>query len=412
MATSIFSKKQKEPDYKLALQETENSILKRLNTFIDETTNKWGSTNDWIKKTGDQVNELLKRTFDLQRKVEGQIIDVENTAKKQFYDFEVKLQKKLDDIDKIYATNDKFEEIGSQIVSAVKKMDKKINAQSAKTDEVSRLIPKDTVKSKVFEKIVEELRGRDEKIAGSIPKNVASNDLVADTRREIIGMFDGYPTTEALKSVKEEVNSKIKKVADASAKTTREGKEVRKEFDRLASKVNDIKEDYVPSKMIPQIRQEMTQGDLQVTDYVKEVDNKIPTDYANLKEVNVLREFQRDILTKFDDLKTEQNQSIAVTMSNIEQIMTRTSTNVNSEIEAFKKTLAETTMGEDANFMKNIIRELADEEIKQMRSANQLFQENVKNNIIEMKNQNRNIANKVAELQASFDKLILLAQNK
>jgi len=69
-------------------------------------------------------------------------------------------------------------------------------------------------------------------------------------------------------------------------------------------------------------------------------------------------------------------------------------------------------MGENADFMKNIIRELADEEIKNLRNSNTLFQDNVKNNIIEMKNQNRNLANKVVELQGSFDKLIKLAQNK
>ena len=410
---SIFApKKPAQPDYKADLLNTETSILKRLNTFIDETTNKWKSTNDWIKKTGDQVNELLKRTFDLQRKVEGQIIDVENKAKEQFYTYDVKMQKFEDKLDGKYATNDRFDEVGSQIVSAVKKMDKKINAQSVKTDNVSRKIPTNTVKNEVFEGIVSELRDTIEKVANAIPQNVAKADLLAELRRELFAKFDGYTTTDALKSVQGEFDAKVKKVADVSAATTRENKATQKDFGKLAAKVDTIKEDYVPSKMIPQIRQEMTKGDLQLTDLINEVEGKIPTDYAKISEVDVLREFQKDILNQFTEHKKEQNQSIATTMSNIEQIMSRTSTTVDKQIKEFETTLAETKIGEDANFMKNIIRELADEEIKQMRSSNQLFQENVKNNIIEMKNLVRSYGTKTQELQASVDKLIKLATNK
>jgi len=409
---SIFNKAPKEPPYKQALQETENSILKRLNTFIDETTNKFKSTNDWIKKTGEQVNELLKRTFDLQRKVEGQMIELENKTKQSILDYDNKIEKFEDHIEEKFATNDRFDEIGANIVSGLKKLDKKINRTDAKADDVRREIPTNVVKKAILEEVVSELRSNLDKIANAIPKNVASNDLVADVRRELMEMFDPYATIEAVKSVERKNKSEVEKVARAAAKTSQESKDTVKEFNKLASKVNDIKDDYVPAKMVPQIRQEMTQGNLQLTDLINEVEKKIPTDYATVSEINVLREFQRDINTRFDDHKTEQSKEISTTMLNIEQIMSRTSKTVDDKIKSFESTLAETTMGEDTNFMKNIIREIADEEIKQLRNSNTLFQENVKNNIIEMKNQNRNLANKVVELQGSFDKLIKLAQNK
>jgi hypothetical protein len=164
--------------------------------------------------------------------------------------------------------------------------------------------------------------------------------------------------------------------------------------------------------MIPQIRQEITKGDLQLTDLINGVENKIPTDYATQKEIDVVREVQRNLASLIEENKSAQSKEISTTMLNIEQIMSRTTQTVESKIKDFENTLAETTMGENADFMKNIIRELADEEIKNLRNSNTLFQDNVKNNIIEMKNQNRNLANKVVELQGSFDKLIKLTQNK
>ena len=409
---SIFSKEPKEPPYKQALLETETLIFKRLNSFIEETTNKWKSTNDWIKKTGDQVNELLKRTFDLQRKVEGQIIDVENTAKKQFYDYDVKMQGLEDRLDGKYTTVLEHNEKIDLVTGLYRDLDSKVKKIPSDIKSVQNKIPTNVVKKEVLEELVSELRTNLTKVANAIPKNVASNDLVADIRREIIEMFDPYVTADALKSVENKTKSEIEKVAKAAAATTQESKNTLKEFNKLASKVNDIKDDYIPAKMIPQIRQEITKGDLQLTDLINGVENKIPSDYATQKEIDVVREVQRNLASLIEENKSAQSKEISTTMSNIEQIMSRTTQTVESKIKDFENTLAETTMGENADFMKNIIRELADEEIKNLRNSNTLFQDNVKNNIIEMKNQNRNLANKVVELQGSFDKLIKLTQNK
>jgi len=409
---SIFSKEPKQPPYKQALLETETSILKRLNSFIEETTNKWKSTNDWIKKTGDQVNELLKRTFDLQRKVEGQIIDVENTAKKQFYDYDVKMQGLEDRLDGKYTTVLEHNEKIDLVTGLYRDLDSKVKKIPSDIKSVQDKIPTNVVKKEVLEELVSELRTNLTKVANAIPKNVASNELVADIRREIIEMFDPYVTADALKSVENKTKSDIEKVAKAAAATTQESKNTLKEFNKLASKVNDIKDDYISAKMIPQIRQEITKGNLQLTDLINGVENKIPTDYATQKEIDVVREVQRSLASLVEENKSAQSKEISITMSNIEQIMSRTTQIVESKIKDFENTLAETTMGENADFMKNIIREIADEEIKQLRNSNTLFQDNVKNNIIEMKNQNRNLANKVMELQRSFDKFIKLAQNK
>ena len=69
-------------------------------------------------------------------------------------------------------------------------------------------------------------------------------------------------------------------------------------------------------------------------------------------------------------------------------------------------------MGEDANFMKTIFRDIADEEIKSMRNQAMLLQENTKHSIIEMKNQNRSLAQKLTEVEGSLNKLIKLATKK
>ena len=409
---SIFSKEPKQPPYKQALLDTETSILKRLNSFIDETTNKWKSTNDWITKTGDQVNELLKRTFDLQRKVEGDMIEMEGKFKREISKVPAQLDNFYDDVDSKFPRREELINIADDIAGTIKKLKAEKDVVDAKVDKVRNEIPKNTVKEKVFEGIISELRENLEKVANAIPQNVAKNDFVAEIRKEIIAMFDSYPTTDALKSVQSGVESKIKKVADVSAVTTRENKKTRKEFEKVAAKVTSLEQDYVSQKMLPSIEEKIKESTTAATEAIKAVQKEIPTDYAKTTEVEVLREFQKDIMNQFESHKKEQNQSIANTMSNIESIMSRSTSKVEKEIESFKSELAETTMGEDTNFMKNIIRDIADEEIKSLRNQSMLFQENVKNNMIEMKNQNRAMAQKMTELQSSFDKLIKLAQNK
>ena len=409
---SIFTKAPKEAPYKQELLNTETSILKRLNSFIEETTNKWKSNNDWITKTGDQVNELLKRTFDLQRKVEGQIIDVENTAKKQFYDYDVKMQGLEDRLDGKYTTVLEHNEKIDLVTGLYRDLDSKVKKIPSDIKSVQNKIPTNVVKKEVLEELVSELRTNLTKVANAIPQNVASNDLVSDIRKEVIALFDNYPTTEALKSVQSGVESKIKKVADVSSATTRENKKTRGDFDKVAAKVVSIEGDYVSQKMLPSIEKKIKESAEASAKAIKSVQKEIPNDYAKQTELYILRESQKEIRSKFEEHKLEQNKSIATTMSNIESIMTRSTGKVEKEIKDFKKELAETTMGEDTNFMKNIVRDIADEEIKSLRNQSMLFQENVKNSMIEMKNQNRAMASKMTELQASFDKLIKLAQKK
>ena len=409
---SIFSKEPKQPPYKQELLNTETSILKRLNSFIEETTNKWKSTNDWITKTGDQVNELLKRTFDLQRKVEGDMIEMESKFKREISKVPAQLDKFYDDFDKKFPRREELVNIADDIAGTIKKVKSEKDVVDAKVDQVRNEIPKNTVKQKVFEDIISDVRSNLEKVANAIPQNVASNDLVSDIRKEVIALFDNYPTTEALKSVQSGVESKIKKVADVSSATTRENKKTRGDFDKVAAKVVSIEGDYVSQKMLPSIEKKIKESAEASAKAIKSVQKEIPNDYAKQTELYILRESQKEIRNNFEEHKLEQNKSIATTMSNIESIMTRSTGKVEKEIKDFKKELAETTMGEDTNFMKNIVRDIADEEIKSLRNQSMLFQENVKNSMIEMKNQNRAMASKMTELQASFDKLIKLAQKK
>lgn len=409
---SIFSKPAKEPDYKAALQESENSILKRLNTFIDETTNKWKSTNDWIKKTGDQVNELLKRTFDLQRKVETQLIDVENTAKKQFYSYDEKLSKFESRLNGKYITVKEHNEKIDAVAGLVKDLVTKVDKIPAQIKQVENQIPRNTVTKETVSDVVSELRTSIEKVANAIPTNVAKSDLVADLHRDVLSKFDAYATTDALKATLRDAEVKIEKVAKSAAKVSQENKETKKDFGKVADKVNQISSDYVAKGAIPAIEKKIDKATQELLKSIKGVQSLIPTDFASISEMNVIREFQRDLVSKFEEHKLANGTSMSTTHSNIESIMARTLTKVEDSIEAFKKELAETTMGEDTNFMKTIIRDIADEEVKVLRNSAMLFQENTKGSVTEIKNQNRNMAKKMSELESSFNKLIQLSKAK
>ena len=99
-------------------------------------------------------------------------------------------------------------------------------------------------------------------------------------------------------------------------------------------------------------------------------------------------------------------------IADLKSIMDKPTKKVEEDIKNFQNSLAEYSMGEDSNFMKNIIRGIADDEIKNLRSSNSIFQENVATKVFEIKNQNRNLALKMNEIQSNFDKLIKLARTK
>ena len=155
-------------------------------------------------------------------------------------------------------------------------------------------------------------------------------------REEVIALFDNYPTTEALKSVERATTSKINKVANTASEVSKESKKTQKEFNKVAAKVTDIENDYVSQKMLPTIEEKIKEVQTTAQADTAKVKGEIPTDYATITEVNVLREFQRDILNKFEEHKKEQNKSTEVTMANIESIMTRTTKTVEAQIGDFK----------------------------------------------------------------------------
>jgi len=410
---SIFQKTPPaQPDYKKDLLETETTILKRLNTFIDETTNKWKSTNDWIKKTGDQVNELLKRTFDLQRKVEGQLIDVENTAKTQFHRYDEKLDAFEKRMNGKYITVKDHNEKIDVMAGVIRGLESKIKEQNDTIQRVEGSIPRGTVSSSTLETIVAELRNTDEKIANAIPKNVASADLVSDIRKEIIAKFEPYATVEAVKSVQKAVEDKITKVAKVSSDIKKDNKDTRTEFSKLASKVASIEKDYVSLEIVPQVKAEINKVSGELSQSIGEVESKIPTDYANLKQIDLVREYQKDLEKKIEVSGIKNGQALTTTHSNIQRTLDETRNDINTIINDFKTTLAETVIGEDVDYIKNIIRELTDEEIRHFRNTAEMFQGNMKQKVLEVKNQNKNIALKINELQSDFNKLILLNKRK
>lgn len=409
---SFFSRSDKEPSFQKAIIDSETSILKRLNIFIEETTNKWKSNNDWIRKTGDQVNELLTRTFDLQSKVESQIIEIESTTTKKFHNYDGKIGKFEKRIDGKYVTVEDSKSKFNEVSDVFRDLSSKVDKLPSDIKNVEKKIPTDVVSKSALEDLVTEFRSNLEKVANAIPKNVASNDLVSDIRREIIEMFHPYVTSDALRLLENKNKKELSKVENLLIATSKESKRTVKDFNLLESKVKEIKEDYVPTNVVPKIKSEIANSNLQLTNLINEVNSRIPTDYAKNYDIDNLHNSQLDILKKLDDHKSDQNNSVDEKIADLKSIMNKPAKKVEDDIKNFQNSLAEYSMGEDSSFMKNIIREIADDEIKNLRNSNSIFQENVATKVFEIKNQNRNLALKMNEIQSNFDKLIKLARTK
>ena len=225
-------------------------------------------------------------------------------------------------------------------------------------------------------------------------------------------MFHPYVTSDALRLLERKNKTEIAKVEKSLAVTSKASKKTVNDFNILASKVEAIKEDYVSTSLVPKIKSDIANTSLQLTNLINEVNSKIPTDYAKNSDIDDLRYIQLDILKKLEDHKSDQNSSMDERIADLKSIMDKPTKKVEEDIKNFQNSLAEYSMGEDSNFMKNIIRGIADDEIKNLRSSNSIFQENVATKVFEIKNQNRNLALKMNEIQSNFDKLIKLARTK
>lgn len=405
---SIFGPKPTTPPVnEKRFADIELSISNRYKSLDDKIDSRIEALEKKLMQVTKQNEELLKSTFDVKRQVSNQIIDVENAAKKEFYKYETKVDEKLNSIDKIYATNEKFTEIGNQIVSAVKKLDKKYNSTDAKIDDVSRKIPQNTVDKKTVEDALAKLNDAIMNIANAIPKHTVDKGELARLEDQIRKMFDFYPTTDALISVEKDLKTNITKIAKISAATSKESKDTKSEVKKLESTVKDIKSDYTPKSVIPSINKSIEKTKAELLQNDEAVKNAIPTDVIGSTEVSNIREQINTLSTELIKTKDMLNESMNINRSQIDSIVRDATTYFDNKVKELEKDFSDKS-GIDSERMKNIIRDVADDEISILRNNATLLQENTKNAVLEVKNQNRNLANKVAELDISFNKLIAL----
>ena len=405
---SIFGPKPTTPPVnEKRFADIELSISNRYKSLDDKIDSRIEALEKKLMQVTKQNEELLKSTFDVKRQVSNQIIDVENAAKKEFYKYETKVDEKLNSIDKIYATNEKFTEIGNQIVSAVKKLDKKYNSTDAKIDDVSRKIPQNTVDKKTVEDALAKLNDAIMNIANAIPKHTVDKGELARLEDQIRKMFDFYPTTDALISVEKDLKTNITKIAKTSAATSKESKDTKSEVKKLESTVKDIKSDYTPKSVIPSINKSIEKTKAELLQNDEAVKNAIPTDVIGSTEVSNIREQINTLSTELIKTKDMLNESMNINRSQIDSIVRDATTYFDNKVKELEKDFSDKS-GIDSERMKNIIRDVADDEISILRNNATLLQENTKNAVLEVKNQNRNLANKVAELDISFNKLIAL----
>ena len=404
---SIFSKPTPTPPSEKRFADIELSISNRYKSLDDKIDSRMDGLQARFIRLDEQVTELLKRTYDAERKIEGQLIDVENTAKKQFHNYDNKIDNFEKRLDGKYSTVEGTKNLIDDIAGTIRLLKNEIDETTKSVKVVEAKIPKNTVDKSSVEDAISTLNNAIMKVANAIPKNTASTDLVADVRKEIIKIFDSYSTTEALKSVKSEVDSKIDKVAKASASTTKLSKETQSEFNKLASTVKDIKADYTPKSVIPSINNEIAAAKAELLLSDKKVIESIPTKFVKPIELDNVKDQIRTLGDELLKNKTMLNESINISQSQIDKIVKDSISYFDNKVKELEAAFSDKS-GIDSERMKNIIREVADEEIKLLRNTTKLLQDNVKQNVIEVKNQNKNLANKFNELQKDFFKVLKL----
>ena len=404
---SIFSKPTPTPPSEKRFADIELSISNRYKSLDDKIDSRMDGLQARFIRLDEQVTELLKRTYDAERKIEGQLIDVENTAKKQFHNYDNKIDNFEKRLDGKYSTVEGTKNLIDDIAGTIRLLKNEINETTKSVKVVEAKIPKNTINKSSVEDAISTLNDAIMKVANAIPKNTASTDLVADVRKEIIKIFDSYSTTEALKSVKSEVDSKIDKVAKASASTTKLSKETQSEFNKLASTVKDIKADYTPKSVIPSINNEIAAAKAELLLSDKKVIESIPTKFVKPIELDNVKDQIRTLGDELLKNKTMLNESINISQSQIDKIVKDAISYFDNKVKELEAAFSDKS-GIDSERMKNIIREVADEEIKLLRNTTKLLQDNVKQNVIEVKNQNRNLAIKFNELQKDFSKVLKL----
>ena len=405
---SIFDKKPlPPPPSEKRFADIELSISNRYKSLDDKMDSRFDALEKQLMQYKQQNTELLKVHYDTQRQVSNQIIDVENAAKKEFYNYEIKLDQKLDSLDKIYATNEKVTEVGSQVVSAVKKIDKDINEQRARVDNVNSKIPQNTVDKKTFEEAYASLNNAIMKVANAIPKNTVSRVELARLEDQIKRMFDFYTTVDTLKSVESDFKTKIIKIAKTSADTSNLSKNTQKEVNKLASTVKEIKADYTPKAIIPSVNKTIEETKAELLKNDEAVRNDIPTNFVTTTELENTQSSISNVNNELLKTKNMLNESINISQSQIDKMVKDAISYFDNKVKELEVAFSDKS-GIDSERMKNIIREVADEEIKLLRNTTKLLQDNVKQNVIEVKNQNKNLANKFNELQKDFFKVLKL----
>ena len=179
-------------------------------------------------------------------------------------------------------------------------------------------------------------------------------------------------------------------------------------FNKVASTVKDIKTDYVPQSVIPSINSEIVAAKQELLKSDKEVISKIPTKFVKPKELENVQNSIRTLSDVVAGQKIEMSKEVSISKQQVDKIIKDAMSYFDAKVKDLEAVFAEES-GIDSNHMKNIIREIADAEIASLRNQAMLLQDNTKQSLIEVKNQNRNLASKVSEIQKDFLKVIKLS---
>ena len=386
----------------------ELSISNRYKSLDDKIDSRMNGLDDRFKRLDQQVTELLKRTYDGERRNEERLIDFDAKLTAALKGVNTKLEDFYSDFDKKFPRREELLNQIDDVAGTIRGIKSEIDETNKTVKVVEAKIPKDTAKKKSVEDAIATLNDAIMKVANAIPKNTASTDLVADIRKEIIKTFDSYATTDALKSVAGEVNNKIEKVAKTSATTSKLSKKTQTDFNKVASTVKDIKADYVPQSVIPSINQEIVAAKQELLKSDQEVIAKIPTKFAKPIEIENLQNSIRTLSDVVAGQKIEISKEVSISKQQVDKIVKDAMSYFDSKVKDLETVFAEES-GIDSNHMKNIIREIADAEISSLRNQAMLLQENTKQSLIEVKNQNRNLASKISEMQKDFLKVVKLS---
>ena len=408
---SIFNNKPKQPPVsEQRFADIELSISKRYEALETKIENRISGISDRFAKLDEQVSVLLKRTYDLERRLESRFIEVDNQVKQNLLNYDSKIDAFRKQTKDEFVLRENFLEMSDAVAGSVRKVKLEVDNNKKLIDKTNKSIPTGVAKATQLDKAVSDLNQAIIKVANSIPKNTITAEAVAGIRKDLIAQMQVYATTDALKAISKEVDSKVNKSNKSNNAVAAANQKTQRELGIVVDKVNNIQEDYLDSRFNKVVESKIKKVNSNLQSLIKETNEAIPTNFVTANEFNILLEKQKQLTETVDNNLTTSNDSVSIISKTTENKIQSITTKLNTEIENLKQSVVEAKLGEDTSSIKLMVRELLDIEIRDIKNTNEFSLGNLKEQNINRKNEIKATAQRINELRKDLDKAIALVK--